>query len=345
MHLNKNQAHQDVRRQLLAISALYGQPQLARSWAQVCITLCLWLISYVGGLSMVGSSWFGTGLAVVVSAAFVVRLFVIQHDCGHRSFFRSRRACDLLGFWLGVLTMTPYRCWLRFHAQHHSSSGNLSQRGVGDIHTLTTKEYAQLTQAQQRWYRAYRHPLVLLVIGPPLLFILRQRTTYQLPKAWVVERRSVYLTNLVWLAVVALPCVVYGPLIALSFHLTMMSLAAMGGVWLFYMQHQFPETYWRQDREWVSWRASMEGASCLDLPGWLRWLTASIGLHHIHHLDPRIPNYRLYECFTKHTEFASPPRITLRQSVACLRLRLWDAQAGRMVPLASRPIAPLEDAS
>ena len=337
----EREANKNLGSELLAISSSYAKPQFGKSLAQVCITLGLWLVSYVGGLSMVESSLYGAGLAVVAAAALVVRLFIIQHDCGHRSFFRSRRACDLLGFWLGILTMTPYRCWLRFHAAHHSNAGNLNRRGLGDIHTLTVKEYVNLTPAKQRWYRVYRHPLVLLVIGPPLLFILHQRTTYQLPKAWVVERRSVHLTNFFWLASVALPCVFYGPLIALSFHLTMMSLAAMGGVWLFYMQHQFPETYWRQDREWISWRASMEGASYLDLPAWLRWLTASIGLHHIHHLDPRIPNYRLYECFTKHAEFASPTRITLQQSVACLRLRLWDVQSGRMVPLPCRPIAHL----
>jgi omega-6 fatty acid desaturase (delta-12 desaturase) len=323
---------EDIRRRLLAISSQHSRADTARSVGQVCLTFFLWLASYVTGLSLVGDSLLGASGALVASAAFVIRLFIIQHDCGHRSFLRQRSANDMLGFWLGVLTMTPYRCWLRFHALHHTSSGNLDYRGMGDIHTLTTREYAELTPKQQRGYRIYRHPLVLLILGPPLLFILRQRTTHKVPKSWAIERRSIHLTNLAWAAMMVLPCVVYGPIVAFGFHLAMMSLAGIGGVWLFYVQHQYPEAYWRPESEWVSWHASMKGASYLDLPDWLRWLTANIGLHHIHHLDPRIPNYRLYECFTQHAEFASPSRITLRKSLACTRLRLWDPDAGRMVP-------------
>jgi len=322
-----------TRARLLSISAQYSRAQPVRSAVQLTLTLSLWLASYVAGLALATWSLLGSVAAASVAAAFVVRLFMIQHDCGHRSFFRSHQANDVLGFWLGVLTMTPYRCWRRFHAQHHSSSGNLDQRGLGDIQTLTTHEYESLTPAQQRRYRIYRHPLVLLLIGPPLLFILRQRTTYKVPPGWKAERLSVHLTNLSWVGLLALPCAFYDPILVIGFHFTMMSLAAIAGVWLFYVQHQFPDAYWRHEDKWESWRASMEGATYYDLPTWLRWLTANIGLHHIHHLDARIPNYCLYECFTKHSEFGKPPRITLRQSLACLQLRLWDAGAGRMVPL------------
>ncbi|MET3918754.1 omega-6 fatty acid desaturase (delta-12 desaturase) [Variovorax sp. OAS795] len=326
-------AGHEIRARLLSISAQYSRAQPARSAVQLTLTFSLWLATYVAGLAFGGGSLLGAVASAAVAAVFVVRLFMIQHDCGHRSFFSSDRANDMLGFCLGVVTMTPYRCWRRFHAQHHSTSGNLDQRGFGDIHTLTTREYEALTPAQQRRYRIYRHPLVLLLIGPPYLFILRQRTTYKVPLNWRAERRSIHLTNLGCLSLLVLPCVFCDPIRVIVFHLTMMSFAAIAGVWLFYIQHQFPNAYWRHEGEWESWQASMEGATYYDLPAWLRWVTASIGLHHIHHLDARIPNYRLYECFKKHSEFGNPPRITFLQSIACLKLRLWDPLSGRMVPL------------
>lgn len=332
MSQKSSDAGHEIRARLLSISAQYSRAQPVRSSVQLGLTLCLWVASYVAGLAFTEGSPFAVVAAAAVAAVFVVRLFMIQHDCGHRSFFASHRANDMLGFCLGVVTMTPYRCWRRFHAQHHNSSGNLDQRGIGDIHTLTTQEYAAFTPAQQRRYRVYRHPMILFLIGPPLLFILRQRTTYKVPPNWKAERRSIHLTNLGCVALVALPCVFYDAIRVIGFHLAMMSFAAIAGVWLFYVQHQFPEAYWRREDDWESWRASMQGATYYDLPAWLRWLTANIGLHHIHHLDARIPNYRLYECFTKHAEFGHPPRITLLQSLACLKLRLWDPHAGRMVP-------------
>jgi omega-6 fatty acid desaturase (delta-12 desaturase) len=322
-----------MRAHLLSLTGQYGQAQLKRSVTQLAVTLTLWLASYAGGMALMRHSAILGCLGAIVAAAFVVRLFMIQHDCGHRSFFRSHRANDLLGFWLGIVTMTPYRCWRRFHAQHHSSSGNLDRRGLGDIFTLTTEEYEALPPARRFAYRVYRHPLVLIVIGPPLLFILRQRSTYKVPRDWSVERRSVHLTNLAIVVMLTALCFVLDPLQVLGFHLLMMSLAAIAGVWLFYVQHQFPEAYWKHDGEWEAWRAGMEGATYFDLPTPLRWLTANIGVHHIHHLDARIPNYRLYECFQSHPEFANPVRLGLRESIACLRLRLWDESANRMVPL------------
>jgi omega-6 fatty acid desaturase (delta-12 desaturase) len=317
---------------LLAVSSQYGQAQTRRSVIQLLVTASLWLSGYALGITLMQRSAVLGTVAAILAAAFVMRLFIIQHDCGHRSFFRSHRANDLLGFWLGILTMTPYRCWRRFHAQHHSNASNLDRRGYGDIYTLTTREYEALSPKERLAYRLYRHPLVLLVIGPPLLFILRQRTTYKIPCEWKVERRSVHLTNLGIAGLLAGICLVYDPLPALGFHLLTLSFAAIAGVWLFYVQHQFPDAYWKRDGEWESWRASMEGASYYELPAALRWLTANIGLHHIHHLDARVPNYRLYECFKRHPEFANPPRLGLRESLACLRLRLWDDQANRMVP-------------
>ncbi|MDP5009019.1 MAG: fatty acid desaturase [Glaciimonas sp.] len=327
-----NSAERDVRAHLLSISKQYSQAQTTRSVVQLGLTISLCLISYVIGMALMQRTLFAGIVAALAPAIFVVRLFMIQHDCGHRSFFRSHRANDILGFCLGIVTMTPYHCWRRFHAQHHSHSGNLDQRGFGDIQTLTTQEYAALAPKWQRLYQLYRHPLILLGVGPPLLFILRQRTTYKIPKEWKQERRNVHLTNLGILGLGAFLCLIYEPRLVLSFHFLVMSFAAIIGVGLFYVQHQFPDAYWKQTTEWESSRASMDGASYFELPTILRWLTANIGLHHIHHLDARIPNYRLYECFRNHQEFGQPQRFGLRDGFACFRLRLWDTQAERMIP-------------
>ncbi|WP_296656579.1 fatty acid desaturase [Thiobacillus sp. 0-1251] len=324
-----------MRDRLVSISMTYREAQPARSLAQLGLTLALLLASYMAGMAVSQRSISAGMLFAIASSAFVVRLFIIQHDCGHRSFFRSHQANDLLGFWLGIVTMTPYRCWRRFHALHHANSGNLDHRGIGDIYTLTTQEYEGLPLLRQWLYRLYRHPLILFVIGPPFLFILRQRTTFKIPLEWKIERRNVHTTNLCILGLGALLCGIYDPFVVLSFHLAVMSLSAIAGVWLFYVQHQFPNAYWKQRSEWEFWRASMEGASYYELPTMLRWLTANIGLHHIHHLDARIPNYRLYECFLNHPEFATSRRFGLRESFKCMNLRLWDTQAQRMVPFPS----------
>lgn len=322
-----------VRSRLLAVTRPYGRAQTARSIVQLGVTFCLWAASYAAAHCLIGD-WPLVGMScAALAACFVVRLFMIQHDCGHRSFFTSSVANDRLGFWLGVITMTPYQCWRRFHAQHHAHSGNLDQRGVGDILTLTRHEYEALSPARQRWYRIYRHPVVMLLIGPPLLFVLRQRTTYKVPQAWRLERRSVHLTNLALVAGLLPLALLPEPWQALGLHLAMMSMAAIAGVWLFYVQHQFSEAYWEHAPRWESWRASMHGASYYRLPAPLRWLTANIGLHHIHHLDARIPNYRLFECFTGHPEFAEPPTLGIRDSLRCVRLRLWDEEQQRMVPI------------
>lgn len=326
-----------MRSRLVFISTPYREVKTARSLAQLGVTVFLLIVSYVAGMAVIQRSMLAGMFFAMASSAFVVRLFIIQHDCGHRSFFRSRQANDLLGFFLGIVTMTPHVCWRRFHGLHHSNSGNLDHRGIGDIYTLTTKEYESLPLTRQWLYRFYRHPLILLVLGPPFLFILRQRTTFKVPREWKSERHSIHATNLGILGFGAALCGIYDPYLVIIYHAAIMSLSAIAGVWLFYVQHQYPDTYWAQKPEWESWRASMEGASYYELPAILRWLTANIGLHHIHHLDARIPNYRLYECFLNHPEFASPRRISLRESLRCMSLRLWDTQAQRMVPFPSSP--------
>lgn len=318
--------------QLRSISRHYRHPVVFKSLTQLAVTLLLWLASATAAALAVPHGLAAVLAASTLSGCLLVRLFVIQHDCGHRAYFRSTRANDWVGRTLGVLTMTPYHCWRRFHALHHINSGNLDRRGAGDIFTLTCDEYRGLRPLARRAYRIYRHPLVLLVLAPPLLFILRQRLSYNLPLTWKAERRSVWWTNCVLLLAAALMYASSGSLVLVGLHLLAMSIASMLGVWLFYMQHQFADTYWRRDPQWESWRASMHGASYLELPWLLRWLTANIGLHHIHHLDAGIPNYHLHKCFSENPEFRSPPRLAWRDMLSCMNLKLWDESRGVMVP-------------
>ena len=322
----------DVRARLLLLTAPYTRPQTRRSLTQLALTLTLWLAAYTAGMVLIQRSWWLGAALSAVASLFVVRLFILQHDCGHRSLFPSHKANDLVGFWLGVITLTPFRCWRRFHALHHSHTGNLDRRGPGDIVTLTVREYQALPPWQRLRYRVYRHPLVLLVLGPPLLFLFRHRTTYKVPRDWRTERHSVHLTNVAIATQLVGVCLCGQALPALVFQALMTSLASQIGAWLFYVQHQFPHAYWKREAEWEHAQASLLGASHCELPQPLRWITADIGLHHLHHLNARIPNYRLSECFDRHPEFTHAPRLGLRDGWRCWRLRLWDEDAQQLVP-------------
>jgi omega-6 fatty acid desaturase (delta-12 desaturase) len=260
-----------------------------------------------------------------------VRLFIIQHDCGHGSFFASRRANDLLGRALGVLTLTPYAFWRRSHAVHHATSGNLSRRGDGDITTLTVREYF----AQPRWrrlgYRLYRHPIVLFGIGPAWQFLLRHRIPTGHPVRHARSWASILGTNAALAAVLAGLAVAVGPLPVLLGYLPVMVLAASIGVWLFYVQHQFEDTYWEAEPRWDFYKAALEGCSYYDLPRVLHWITGHIGFHHIHHLSSKVPNYRLRDCFRDNPELHDAKRIGLADSLKCLRLALWDEERRKLV--------------
>jgi omega-6 fatty acid desaturase (delta-12 desaturase) len=297
---------------------------------------------YALGIAAAGAANYAAMLLLAaLTAIFVVRLFIIQHDCGHASFFPSRKANDILGFILGVVTLTPYQCWRRYHAMHHAHSGNLDERGFGDIRTLTVAEYRKLPRVRRALYRAYRHPLVLFGIGPFLFFLVRQRLTYYIPKDWRAERRSVHLTNICLAIIIASIAASGGGARFLLFHAPV-SLAASGlGVWLFYVQHQFPESYWRKKEDWSHAHAGLLGASHYDLPAMARWLTANIGLHHIHHLDSSIPSYNLHACFNGHLALHCSRRVTLRQSLSNARLKLWDEDQGVMTGFPSPTIDAL----
>ncbi|WP_207217908.1 MULTISPECIES: fatty acid desaturase [Sorangium] len=309
----------------------YRTPDVRRSTAQLTTSLMAFCLAWTLAWASLRVSYALTLLLAIPTAGCMVRLFVLQHDCGHGSLFRSRMANEIVGFFLGVLTMTPFQCWRRYHNTHHATSSNLDRRGYGDVRMLTVREYAGLSPRGKFAYRVYRSPLVLFGVGPFLQFVVRQRFAYYVPKDWKIERWSVHATNAAILACAYGMARLVGLAPFLAVQLPVMALAASMGVWLFYVQHQFDGTYWRRRPEWDYVSAGMLGSSYYVLPPVLRWFTASIGLHHIHHLDSKIPNYRLQECLDENPELARAPRLTLWSSLACASLKLWDEDAGRMV--------------
>ena len=271
-----------------------------------------------------------TLLLAVPTAGFLVRVFILQHDCGHGSFFTSRRANDAVGSLLGVLTLTPHRRWRKHHAIHHATTGDLDRRGSGDVHMLTVAEYRKLTPLGRLTYRIHRNPLVLFGIAPVLYFAVWQRFAVE-PAAWKAERASVHWTNLGILICGALMWRLAGLQPLLLIHLPVVVLASSAGVWLFYVQHQFAPSYWQHHENWEYFAAGMEGSSYYQLPKPLQWLTANVGLHHVHHLDSQIPNYRLQECLDENPQLGRVHRLTLRESLSCASLKLWDEGQSKMV--------------
>jgi omega-6 fatty acid desaturase (delta-12 desaturase) len=269
----------------------------------------------------------------VPTAGFLVRLFVLQHDCGHGSFFKSKAANDALGRALSIFTLTPYDHWRKNHAIHHATSGDLDRRGCGDVHLLTVGEYRDLSSLQRLIYRVHRHPLVLFGIGPFLYFVVWQRFTFYDPHLSRKERAGVYWTNLTLLAAVAGMSWLIGFKQFLLIQLPPVAIAASAGAWLFYVQHHFESTYWQRNDRWDYFEAGLIGSSHYELPAVLRWFTANIGLHHVHHLDSQIPNYRLQECLDANPELQQVAPLTLWGSLSCASLRLWDEEKSEMVPI------------
>jgi len=270
----------------------------------------------------------------VPAAGLLVRLFMIQHDCGHGSFFRGRVANDWVGRAIGVMTLTPYDYWRQNHARHHANSGNLDHRGLGDIDTLTVREFL----AQSRWrrilYRLYRHPMVMFGVGPTYLFVLKHRLPVGVMRGGRKPWLSTMGTNAAIAALVAavIWLVGYGPFLLV--HLPITVLAASIGVWLFYVQHQFEDTYWSHDEDWSFHEAALLGSSHYHLPVVLRWFTANIGIHHIHHLSSRIPCYRLPDVLRDHPQLAGVGRMTLLKSLRSVPLVLWDEERLQLVSFA-----------
>ena len=313
------------------ILAHYRRPSNGRSIVEIGITVVPLVVCWVLVWATLDLGYWFSLLLAVPAAGFLVRLFMIQHDCSHGAFFRHRLANDWIGRIIGVLTLTPYAFWRRTHILHHASSGNLDRRGFGDVNTLTVREYRSRSLWGRICYRVYRHPLVMFGIGPAYLFILQHRLPVGLMRAGWQPWLSTMTTNFAIALVVATLIWFIGVKAFLLVHLPIMLLAASAGVWLFYVQHQFEHTLWEDDRNWSLHEAALHGSSHYDLPGLMRWFTANIGAHHIHHLCSRIPYYRLPQALRDHPELRGVGRITLLQSFRCVRLVLWDEAQRRLV--------------
>jgi omega-6 fatty acid desaturase (delta-12 desaturase) len=312
--------------------AAYKRPQLGRSLFELAITstalIALWAL---GWAAFHGGMWWLALLLSVPAAVFLVRLFMIQHDCGHGAFFEAKAANDWTGRVIGLFTLTPYDYWRRTHAMHHATSGDLDRRGLGVIEMLTVEEYLALPPLKRLGYRLYRNPAVMFGLGPTFVFFLQQRLPIGLMKdgwrAWF----STLANSTVAAIGIGLMIWLLGLLPVILVNFATMVVAATIGVWLFFVQHQFEGVAWARSKNWKRDHAALHGSSHYDLPQPLRWLTANIGIHHVHHLSSRIPFYRLPQVLKDHPELHDVSRIGLWESFRNARLALWDEAAQRLV--------------
>lgn len=307
----------------------YTTPSRKRSYFQIANSMIpyaiLWYLMY---LSLDYSYWITLALSVL-AAGFNVRIFIIFHDCGHGSFFRSRKESTFWGYVTGVLMFTPYNFWSKDHAIHHATSSDLDRRGMGDLYTLTVDEYLALPLLKRFGYRLHRNPFIMLAIVPSLLFFIRHRLTSR--NAGKRENRSVHLTNLGIAGMIAVGCLIFGWKAYLLIQIPVIFFAAGAGVWMFYVQHQYEDMYWERHEEWDFYDAAMKGSSFYDLPAILHWFTGNIGYHHIHHLSPRIANYNLARCHKENPIFQEAATLTIWESLKSLNVRMWDEDHKYMV--------------
>lgn len=328
-----DQAERKYRKEIFAKTVQYQEPNTQIALVMiitsfvpffVCLGLAYLSISYSLALSL---------LCSLFSGAFLLRIFMIQHDCGHGSMFRSRKMNDVVGFLCSLCSMVPYYYWRRQHALHHAGSGNLDKRGHGDMDVCTVAEYLAMSKWGRLKYRIYRNPLIFLTFGPLMLFLFINRFVLDKKKTSSAERRNVHITNLL----IATELCVLGYLIGFSslviIILPALMFAGGVGIWLFYIQHQFEHTYWKPDQQWNYVQAAMQGSSFYHLPPVLRWFTGNIGYHHIHHLVPAIPNYRLKPCHDENPELQETCEITLLSSLKTMYLCLWDEEQQRLISM------------
>jgi omega-6 fatty acid desaturase (delta-12 desaturase) len=311
------------------VVAKYQKPAPWRAIWQVVNTLvpyaALWVLMY---FAVAVSWWLAVPLAIL-AGAFVVRIFIISHDCGHGSFFPSHTANSIVGFITGVLTFTPYYHWRWEHALHHSSSGDLDRRGTGDVWTLTVQEYLEASRWKRFAYRLARNPFILFGLAPFYLFVIQHR--FPKKQAGTRERHSVAWTNLAIVLVATGLIWVFGWKAYLILQTIVLGTAGSAGIWLFYVQHQFEGVYWERSEEWDYSTAALKGSSFYKLPKVMQWFSGNIGFHHIHHLSPRIPNYHLEKCHKAEPLFQTVKPVTLFSSFKSFTFRLWDEQRQRLV--------------
>jgi len=304
--------------------APYEQIDMRSSIRQICNTilplLVLWYAAYA---SLTVSYWLSL-VFMVMASGFVIRTFIIFHDCCHQSFFKSRKANDILGTITGVITLVPYQQWKNSHSIHHATSSNLDKRGIGDMWVLTVEEYEEASWWTRLAYRVYRNPVVMLCIGPIAIFLITYR--FNVKGAKRKERVNTHITNIGIVVLYALLCWAIGWQAFLMIQGPIFLLSGMLGIWLFYVQHQFEETYFEHEDEWSYVKAAVEGSSYYKLPKLLQWITGNIGFHHVHHLSPKVPNYNLEKAHDASIPLQKATTITLRTSLKSLRFRLWDEE-------------------
>lgn len=309
----------------------YAVPDARKSVWQIINSLvpyiALWYLMY---LSLEISYFLTLGISLL-AAGFVVRIFIIFHDCGHGSFFKSARANKIVGTIFGSLAFTPYDRWHKDHAIHHSNVGNLDKRGIGDVMTLTAEEYRKLSGVKKLYYRLYRNPVILFGIAPIIMFVLWFRVFRRNMSRAV--RNSVHIANLIIIVIAAGLILLMGWKAYLMIQLPIIYFATSAGVWLFYVQHQFEGVVWTRSEEWDYKKMALEGSSYLKFPRILQWFSGNIGFHHIHHLGPKIPNYNLEKCHRENAIFQSVKPVTFVPSIKTMRLKLWDEKLGKLISI------------
>ncbi|MEW4369774.1 fatty acid desaturase [Paenibacillus kandeliae] len=300
-----------------------------KSIQQLITTLVPLILLWAAAYWSLSISYWLTIPITMVAAGLVIRTFIIFHDCCHGSFFKNKKLNHWIGTITGVITLTPYMQWKQSHSIHHATSSNLDKRGVGDIWTMTVQEYQEATWFTRLSYRLYRNPIILFGIGPIAVFLIQQRFNRRDAK-WA-ERRNTYLINVLIVLLYAALCWLVGWQAFLLIQLPIFYIASMMGIWLFYVQHTFEDSYFEKDDEWSYVQAAVEGSSYYKLPLILQWFTGNIGFHHVHHLSPRVPNYYLEEAHNATPPLQKATTITLKTSLQSLRFRLWDEEGKRFV--------------
>ncbi|MBD3110139.1 fatty acid desaturase [Bacillus sp. AGMB 02131] len=307
----------------------YEKAEMKKSVRQLVNTFIPFFALWIAAYASLSVSYLLTLFFGILTAGFVVRMFIIFHDCCHNSFFKSHRANVIFGNITGIVTGFPFMQWRHEHNVHHASSGNLDKRGVGDIWVMTVDEYMAATPKERLAYRLYRNPLVMFGLGPLYLMLWTNRTNRK--GARKKERMNTYYTNAAIVSIIAVLCYTIGWKAFLLVHGPIVFIAAMLGIWLFYVQHTFEDSYFEESDEWEYVKAAVEGSSYYQLPKVLQWVTGNIGYHHVHHLSPRVPNYKLEEAHENVAPLQNVPTVTLKTSLESLKFRLWDEEEKKFV--------------
>ncbi len=307
----------------------YNHPVLLKSIWQICNSVIpyifMWYLMY---RSLQYSYWI-TLLLSIVASGFLIRIFIIFHDCGHRSFFKTKTANETVGKIMGILAFTPFYKWHHQHAVHHATSANLDKRGIGDVWTMTVDEYRNSSKWRRFVYRLFRNPFFMFTFGPLLVVMFQNRVAKH--NLTSKEKWNVYFTNLIIILMTILISLIIGFKAYLLIQLPVILISHSIGIWLFYIQHQFNDVNWEREMEWDYKTAAIRGSSFLKLPVILKWFTGNIGYHHVHHLSSKIPNYNLEKCHNENDIFKEVTPIILFSTFKMLKLRLWDEAAHRMI--------------